>query len=114
MKKTLLIIASITLLGCKKEAKEVINTVTYHCFSENGHATLKYVDEANNWKTVNVTTLDLTVKMKPENMHWVSTLQGVGTDSLFISADCNGKHQQQAFRNSSGNSSLTISLNELK
>ncbi len=111
---TLMILLAVS---CKKEPKQVINTVTYHCYSEGAKATFKYVNEANTWQELKLTgqSLDISVKMKPENMHWICTLITSGPDSISVHAECsNGKSQQKSFRSTIGTITLTVSLSDLQ
>jgi hypothetical protein len=113
MKKLFILFSAVVLFGCKKEESEPLRVVNYHCYSENS-ANFKYVDANDNWRYIVINgNYDISVKMKPENMHWVTSITSNGIDSTFISAECNGKLQKESFRSKSGAISLKISLHEI-
>lgn len=117
MKKTLFI-ASLTLMfACKKEPvdpKEVIHSVTFHCYAESNNA--KFMYYGSSWVTIPITnnTIDLTVQIKDADMKFIPQVYSTGADSLFIGADANGKHVELKRRNTAGNSNVSINLIQLK
>jgi len=114
MRKLFILSIAIFTIGCQKE-KNQYKTVNYHCYSEKGGATFKCVNENDVWETFTIKgNFDLTVRMNPDNMHWISSITSNGADSLFIGAECEGKYRNNGYRNTIGNANLSISLNELR
>jgi len=116
MKKTLLIIAAISIFACKKEEKQHKTTVTYKAYSQNGNAIFKYINDSGNWVNENVQgNVEHTIEVPTDAMHFICSVNASQPDSVFISASANGKTSKSGYRATQGNLvSVKASLGDIR
>ena len=99
--------------GCKKAEETPMYSIRYNVYA--GHGSFKYYNAG--WKEIPVTgATSLSVSIPESDLHFNPQIKSTGIDSVYISAEHNGKVVRNTYKSNVVGTSinLSVSLNDIK